>query len=63
MDRFFWGLVLLKSYDNEQNTTSRVGALDEGTFRHWAWWFIEELSYLESEVVHLLLLFFINLLC
>ena len=29
----------------------RVGGVDEGTFRTWVWWFIEELSFLEPEVV------------
>jgi len=57
MECFLWAFVILKSYDVEENNTSRVGALDEGTFRQWSWWFIEELSYLESEVVCLLLLF------
>jgi len=57
MECFLWAFVILKSYDVEENNTSRVSALDEGTFRQWSWWFIEELSYLESEVVRLLLLF------
>lgn len=50
-ERFLWALMLLKSYDTEENNASRVGGVDEGTFRSWSWWFIDELSYLEDEVV------------
>jgi hypothetical protein len=54
MEQFLWALILLKSYDIDEVNASRVGGVDECTFCKWAWWFIEELSYLESEVVHVL---------
>lgn len=49
--RFLWGLHLMKAYGNEESSTAAVGACDEGTFRRWAWYFIEELSYLETQAV------------
>ena len=52
MDRLIWALYFLKAYpSNEEEGASRVGGVDEGTFRTWVWWFIEELSFLEPEVV------------
>lgn len=51
-ERFLWGLSLLKTYANEETNAAMVDARpDEGTFRRWAWFFIEELSYLENAVV------------
>lgn len=50
-ERFLWGLLLLKNYDTVENNASRCGGVDEKTFRKWAWWFLSELSYLETVVV------------
>lgn len=50
-ERFLWALCLLKSYDNEENNAARMGGVDEGTFRRWSWYFIEELSFCEANVV------------
>lgn len=46
-----WGFVLLKAYDVDETSSSLVGCQDEGTYQRWAWYFVEEISYLESEVV------------
>ena len=52
-DRFLWALSLLKSYDTEGNLSCNAGeGCDEKTFRHWAWFFLEELSQHHVEIVH-----------
>ena len=50
-DRMLWGLHLMKSYNDEITSASTCGAVDETTFRRWAWYFIEEISYLTPSVV------------
>jgi hypothetical protein len=49
-ERFLWGLLLLKSYGTTKNMASRCGC-NKDTFRKWAWFFLEELSFLEDMVV------------
>lgn len=51
MDCHLWGLYLLKSYDTEENCASRCGGVDENTFEHWVWHFVDEISFLEGEIV------------
>jgi hypothetical protein len=46
-----WGLHLAKVYANEHVMAMTVGAPCKKTYRKWAWFFIEELGYLEGEVV------------
>ena len=52
-DRLLWGLHLLKGYTDEITAAAFCGSVDECTFRKWAWYFIEEISYLENEVVRI----------
>ena len=59
-ERFLWAFILLKSYATEENNASRVGGVDEGTFRKWSWYFIEEFSYCEDDVVSLCCVCWIN---
>ena len=47
---FLWALLLLKSYDTENNMAGTCHC-DEKTFRKWAWFFILELSDRSGEVV------------
>ena len=54
-ERLLWALYLMKSYPTEEVAAAACGAVDEGTFREWAWFFIEEISYLTDEVVSRLL--------
>jgi hypothetical protein len=49
-----WGLHFLAVYDTEENSSQRVGQVDEKTFRKWAHLFVKAISYLESEVVSFL---------
>ena len=49
-DRLLWALHLLTSYNNTETSAAFCKA-DEKTFRRWAWYFIEEISYLENFVV------------
>ena len=50
-DRLLWGLYLLKQYANDETCAAACGGVDEATFRRWAWYFVEEISYLESFTV------------
>ena len=46
-ERMIWGLYLAKNYPRSDSiAASAVGGPDEKTYRKWAWYFIEELSYL-----------------
>jgi hypothetical protein len=45
-----WALMLLKMYSTEAVLSGLCG-VDEDTFRKWAWYMIEKVSYLEHEVV------------
>ena len=47
---FLWALSLLKTYDTEANMASNCG-VDEKTFRKWAWFFIQELSFWIGDIV------------
>ena len=46
-----WSLRFLRVYDTEENGACAVGKVDEKTYRKWTFLFVEEISYLESEVV------------
>jgi hypothetical protein len=46
-----WGLMFLMMYAKEAGNSSMAGGVDESTFRHWAWLFVYEVSWLEGEVV------------
>ena len=48
--RFLWALSLLKTYDTETNMANSCG-VDEKTFRKWAWFFIQELSFRIGDIV------------
>ena len=50
-ERLLWGLHLLKRYDTDENNAARFNGVDEETFAKWAWWFIDNISWLESEVI------------
>ena len=50
-ERLLWALHLLTAYSVEETASAFCKCSDEGTFRHWAWYFIDEISYLESHVV------------
>jgi hypothetical protein len=43
--------MLLKCYSNEEVNCTYASGVDEQTFRKWAWFFIDQISFLESEVV------------
>jgi hypothetical protein len=52
-ESFLWGLMILKQYDTEENMAAAAGGVNEKTLRKWGWFFIEEISFLESVVVSL----------
>lgn len=52
-ERFLWGLMILKRYNTEENLASAAGGVDEKTLRKWGWFFIDEISFLEPDVVSL----------
>jgi len=45
-----WAAMFLKVYATE-SVLSGVCGVDEDTFRKWAWYMVEKVSYLEHEVV------------
>jgi hypothetical protein len=49
-ERFLWGLLLLKTYGTTKAMASRCGC-DKDTIRKWAWFFLEEHSFLEDLMV------------
>lgn len=51
MRRVCWALYMLKAYPTEALGAAQVGGVDEKTFSYWVWTIIEEMSYLENEVV------------
>lgn len=51
LERLLWALLLLKSYDTDENNASRVGGVDEGTFNQYSWWIIKLIASLETDVV------------
>jgi len=52
-----WALLWLKTYQTEQVCAGMVGedgvGIHEDTFRDWSWYYVQQISYLEDEVVHL----------
>jgi hypothetical protein len=50
-EKFLWALMLLKRYETEENLAASAGGVDEKTYRKWAWFFVDMLSYLEPDVV------------
>ncbi len=50
-----WALHLVKVYSSEHVLSSSVGATEKN-YRKWAWFFIQELAYLEPEVVSIYLI-------
>ena len=46
-----WALLFMKVYAEESIHAGLVGGVDEKTFRKWVWIFVQEISYLEDEVV------------
>jgi hypothetical protein len=52
-ERFLLALMILKHFDIEENMAAAAGGVDEKTLRKWGWFFIEEISFLESIVVSL----------
>lgn len=50
-ERLLWALHMLNCYPNEREGAARCGGVDEGTYRKWVWYFVEELAYLEDDVV------------
>lgn len=55
IDRFMWSLFLLKCYSTEEINCSHLFGVDEKTFRKWAWFFIDQISFLEADVVSYLI--------
>jgi hypothetical protein len=51
MRRLCWALYMLKNYPVEEVGAAQIGGADEKTFSHWVWTLIEEMSYLENEVI------------
>ena len=50
-----WALHLVKVYSSEHVLSSSVGATEKN-YRKWTWFFIQELAYLEPEVVSIYLI-------
>jgi hypothetical protein len=51
IEHLLWGFILLKCYDTDDVNASRVGGVDEQTWRHWSWYFIDCVSQLEADIV------------
>ena len=52
-----WGLIFMKVYATEAVHCKIVNSPDEKTFRKWSLLFVKEISYLESEIVSLSVVF------
>jgi hypothetical protein len=51
-EHVLWALMLLKQYSEPESVhCSRVGGVDEKTWRKYAWDFVDEIAALESKVV------------
>ena len=50
-EHLLWSLLFLKVYAKESIHCAMAGRVDEKTFRKWSWLFINEISFLEGEVV------------
>jgi hypothetical protein len=46
-----WACLFLKVYKEEAILTGMCGGVDEDTFRKWVWFFVDEMSDLEYDVV------------
>ena len=46
-----WALLFLKTYSTEPTLASRVGGVDEQTFRKWAWFYLEGITRLKPKLV------------
>lgn len=46
-----WALLFLKTYSTEPTLASRVGGVDEKTFRKWTWLYLEGIAGLASKAV------------
>ncbi|GKZ00550.1 hypothetical protein MPSEU_001007400 [Mayamaea pseudoterrestris] len=46
-----WGLMLMKLYLPERAIVSLAGGVDEKTFSKWSWLFIDQISFLETQVI------------
>ena len=53
-----WALLFMKVYATEHIHASLAGCCEK-TFRKWAWKFVNTISYLDSEMVCLLVIFII----
>jgi len=65
MERYLWGLMLMMCYCTEDVNCTLASGVDEQTFRAWAWFFVDHISFLDAEVVSLAdcLLCFCRSLC
>jgi hypothetical protein len=50
---YLWALTLMKTYETEANLSTKVGPVDEKTFRTWAWLVVDLISWLELDLVSL----------
>lgn len=50
-EKLLWALQLLKCYTEDRTGAAFCGGVDEGTYRRWTWFFIDEMSFLENRVV------------
>jgi hypothetical protein len=50
-EHLLWSLMLLKFYAKETTHCAMAGGVDEKSFRKWSWIFIDEVSFLEGDVV------------
>jgi hypothetical protein len=57
-EHLLWSLMFLTTYDSE-SVLARAMRVDEDTFRKWCWLYILKLSYLEFDVVSMLIVDFV----
>ena len=62
-EHLLWSLVFLKTYSTEPTLASRVGGVDEKTFRKWAWFYVEGIAGLASKTVSTFAFFLLILSC
>jgi hypothetical protein len=48
---YLWALTLMKTYETEANLSTKVGPVDEKTFREKAWLVVDLISWLELDLV------------
>ena len=51
-----WGLYVLRVYSTAESRAQAVGKVDEKTYCEWSLLFVDAVSYLESDVVSIILL-------